>query len=236
MLLTPKALLRTALSRVANHVLDADAKNLHRAMRRKALAETVTFVEEQMPHTKSFGDKFSLLQAALDSASPGAGLYCEFGVYSGSTINFIASRIPKTIYGFDSFEGLPEDWQPGVEKGTFHMKRLPRVRQNVKLLKGWFNESVPAFVLEHRENCSFLHIDCDLYSSTKTVFDILGDRIVKGTVLVFDEFFNYPGWKEGEFRAFQELISARGLQFEYLGYVMRDEQVAVRITDAAAES
>lgn len=236
MLLTPKALLRTALARVANHVLDADAKNLHRAMRRKALAETVTFVEEQMPRTKSFGDKFSLLQAALDSASPGIGLYCEFGVYSGSTINFIASRIPKTIYGFDSFEGLPEDWQPGVEKGTFQMKRLPTVRKNVKLLKGWFNESVPAFALEHRENCSFLHIDCDLYSSTKTVFDILGDRIVKGTVLVFDEFFNYPGWKGGEFRAFQELISARGLQFEYLGYVMRDEQVAVRITDAFEES
>jgi hypothetical protein len=230
MLLTPKAMLRTAVSRVADYVLDADAKNLHRAMRRNALAETLAFVEEQMPRTKSFGDKFSLLRAALDCASAQAGLYCEFGVYSGSTINFIASRIPKTIYGFDSFEGLPEDWQPGVEKGTFQMKKLPRVRKNVKLLKGWFNKSVPAFALEHRENCSFLHIDCDLYSSTKTVFDVLGDRIVKGTVLVFDEFFNYPGWREGEFRAFQEFVSARSLQFEYLGYVMRDEQVAVRIT------
>jgi hypothetical protein len=228
--LTPKSILRTAVSRVADYVLDADAKNLHRAMRRKALAETVTFVEEQMPRTKSFSNKFSLLQAALESASPGAGLYCEFGVYSGSTINFIASRIPKTIYGFDSFEGLPEDWQPGVEKGTFQMKNLPRVRKNVELKKGWFNQTIPAFALEHREKCSFLHIDCDLYSSTKTVFDLLGDRIVKDTVLVFDEFFNYPGWKDGEFRAFQEFVSARQLHFEYLGYVMRDEQVAVRIT------
>jgi hypothetical protein len=236
MSLSVKPLLRRVVSKVGDYILEADAKNLHRAMRRKALAETVTFVEEQMPRSKSFNNKFSLLQAALDCTSLPDGLYCEFGVYSGSTINFIATRIPKTIYGFDSFEGLPEDWQPGVEKGTFQMKSLPRVRKNVELKKGWFNQSVPAFALEHRENCSFVHIDCDLYSSTKTVFDILGDRIVKGTVLVFDEFFNYPGWKEGEFRAFQEFISARSLHFEYLGYVMCDEQVAVRITDAAAES
>jgi hypothetical protein len=230
MLNTPKAILRTAVSRAADYILDADAKNLHRSMRRKALAETVTFVEEQMGRTKSFRDKFSLLQVALDCASLPDGLYCEFGVYSGSTINFIASRIPKTIYGFDSFEGLPEDWQPGVEKGTFQMKNPPRVRKNVELKKGWFNQTIPPFALEHRENCSFVHIDCDLYSSTKTVFDLLGDRIVKGTVLVFDEFFNYPGWKDGEFRAFQEFVSARSLQFEYLGYVMRDEQVAILIT------
>src|SRR5579864_3758244 len=166
MLLTPKALLRTALARVANYVLDADAKNLHRAMKRKALAETVTFVEEQMPRTKSFGDKFSLLQAALDCVTSDAGLYCEFGVYSGSTINFIAARTRNTVYGFDSFEGLPEDWQPGVEKGTFRMKSLPRVRKNVHLIKGWFNETILVFAREHRENCSFLHVDCDLYSST----------------------------------------------------------------------
>jgi Macrocin-O-methyltransferase (TylF) len=230
MMLTPKAMLRTAVSRVADYVLDADAKNLHRAMRRKSLAETVSFVEEQMPATKSFGDKFRLLQASINRASSRPGLYCEFGVYSGATINFIASRTQHTVYGFDSFEGLPEDWQPGVEKGTFQMKSLPRVRRNVRLVTGWFNETLPGFVLDHREDCSFLHIDCDLYSSTKTIFDVLGDRIVTGTVIVFDEYFNYPGWKAGEFLAFQELVSARRLQFEYVGYVATNEQVAVQIT------
>ena len=234
MLLDAKALLRRAVARVGDYVLEADAKNLHRAMRRKAMQETLFFVEEHMSDTKSFCDKFGLLEAALGSVASNAGLFCEFGVYSGSTINFIASRVPKTIYGFDSFEGLPEDLQPGVEKGTFRMKALPRVRKNVKLIKGWFNESVPAFAHEHPGNCSFLHIDCDLYSSTKTVFEVFGNRIVKGTVLVFDEFFNYPGWKKGEFLAFQEFVSARQLQFEYLGYVMTNEQVAVRITGTAA--
>lgn len=225
---SPKNILRSALSRAANYVLDADAKNLRRAMRRKATAETLCFIEQEMSSVKSFSDAFALLDESLRFANQEHGLFCEFGVYSGSTINFIAARLKKVIYGFDSFEGLPEDWQPGVQKGTFRMDRLPRVRKNVRLIQGWFQDTLPAFVRDHDEPCSFLHIDCDLYSSTKTVFEAFGDRIDKGTVIVFDEYFNYPGWRAGEFLAFQELISARRFQFEYLGYA--DEQVAVRIT------
>jgi hypothetical protein len=74
---------------------------------------------------------------------------------------------------------------------------------------------------------AFMHMDADLYSSTKTVFDTLADRIVPGTVIVFDEFFNYPGWKRGESKAFAEMVAARGLKFEYLGYA--DQQVAVKV-------
>jgi hypothetical protein len=226
-------MLQAAVNRVASYVLDADARNIQRAMRRRALQETRIFVEKQMYHTKPFRDKFDLLQAALTQADPRAGLCCEFGVWGGSTINFIASRVPNTVYAFDSFEGLPEDWQPGVQEGAFRMNGLPRFRENVKLIKGWFNGTIPVFAREHDGNCAFLHIDCDLYSSTKTIFEVLGDRIVRGTVLVFDEFFNYPGWKKGEYLAFQEFVSARQLQFKYLGYVTVDEQVAVRITGEA---
>jgi Macrocin-O-methyltransferase (TylF) len=199
-------------------------------MRRKALAETLSFVEDHMAHVRSFPNKFALLREALAHSTLERGLFCEFGVYSGATINFIASQVKTTIYGFDSFEGLPEDWQPGVEKGTFRLDSLPPVRKNVKLIKGWFQDTLPTFVKEHQEDCSFLHIDCDLYSSTKTVFDTFGERIGKGTVLVFDEFFNYPGWKNGEFLAFQELTQARGLRYEYLGYVDTHEQVGIQIT------
>ena len=229
MMLNTRELVKTAVTKVADYVLDADAKNLHRAMRRKALNETLCFVEEEMPGAKPFRSKFSLLEAALQ-LRPHLGLICEFGVYSGSTINFIASHVSTPVYGFDSFEGLPEDWQPGVGKGTFRMTSLPRVRRNVTLIKGWFDDTFPLFAREHEGNCSFLHIDCDLYSSTKAVFQVFGGRIVKGTVIVFDEFFNYPGWKKGEFLAFQEFVSTNSVQFEYLGYVMTNEQVAIRIT------
>ena len=74
-----------------------------------------------------------------------------------------------------------------------------------------------------------LHIDCDLYSSTNTVLTALADRIGVGCVIVFDEYFNYPGWESGEYRAFQEFIARTGLKYEYLVFNSRHEQVAVRI-------
>jgi hypothetical protein len=74
-----------------------------------------------------------------------------------------------------------------------------------------------------------MHLDADVYSSTKSVFDILGDRIVEGTVIQFDEFFNYPGWKNGEYRAFKEFCEASGVEVRYIGYCPRDEQVAVKV-------
>jgi hypothetical protein len=75
-----------------------------------------------------------------------------------------------------------------------------------------------------------VHVDCDLYSSTQTVFRHLKDRIVPGTVIAFDEFFNYPGWQDGEAKAFREFIESSGRRFEYLGYVATSQQLAVKIT------
>lgn len=68
-----------------------------------------------------------------------------------------------------------------------------------------------------------------MYSSTQTMFKLLKNNIQAGTVIVFDEYFNYPNWENGEFLAFQEFISETGLKYEYLGYVYNSTQVAVRI-------
>jgi hypothetical protein len=72
-------------------------------------------------------------------------------------------------------------------------------------------------------------VDCDLYSSTKTIFRLFRDRIRPGTVIVFDEFFNYPGWQRGEYKAFSELLAETGWKHEWLGYCCYHEQVAVII-------
>jgi hypothetical protein len=75
----------------------------------------------------------------------------------------------------------------------------------------------------------FLHIDCDLYSSTKTIFNLLKGRIVSGTVIVFDEYFNYDGWEKGEYLAFQKYVKENQIKYEYLTYNHLHEQVAVII-------
>ena len=109
------------------------------------------------------------------------------------------------------------------------MEALPQVRSNVRLHQGWFEDTIPAFRAQHPEQVAFLHLDADLYSSTRTVFDLLGEAIVTGTVIAFDEFFNYPGWSEGEYKAFMEFCQERGVTVRYLGFARRDEQVAVKI-------
>jgi hypothetical protein len=76
-----------------------------------------------------------------------------------------------------------------------------------------------------------MHMDADLYSSTKCVFDLLFDRMVPGTVLQFDEYFNYPGWQEHEHKAFTEFVDAHKVKFEYLGYVPDHQQIAVKILE-----
>ena len=99
------------------------------------------------------------------------------------------------------------------------------------LVQGYFDRSLPEFLEKHDECCTFIHVDCDLYSSTKTIFDLLAGQIVDKTVIVFDEFFNYPGWEEGECKAFAEFLNNQQMYFEYVGYTQH-EQVAVQLHDA----
>jgi hypothetical protein len=69
---------------------------------------------------------------------------------------------------------------------------LPDVPRNVQFIEGWFSETLPKFLYEDPGSIFLLHVDCDLYSSTKCVFDMPGDRTIPGTVIVFDGYFNYP--------------------------------------------
>ena len=204
-------------------------QNIKQYLQQVAGLETAKYIIKNMPNVPAYNVTLDILTNALSKVTID-GMYLEFGVFSGRTINHIADKtLDKIIYGFDSFEGLPEDWRTGFEEGTFKRINLPKVNSNVKLVKGWFNDTLPKFVEEHNEKCAFIHIDCDLYSSTKCVFDLLEDKIVSGTIIVFDEYFNYPDWQNGEYKALQEFIIQNNLLYEYIGYVEIMEQVAIRI-------
>ena len=105
----------------------------------------------------------------------------------------------------------------------------PSCRANAKLHVGLFEDTLPKFVADVPGQAAFVHIDCDIYSSTKTVFDHLADRISSGCVIVFDEYFNYPNWQQHEYKAFQEFVARRGIQYEYIGFAAKNGHVAVRI-------
>lgn len=161
---------------------------------------------------------YPFLDIAVSNISIEDGSILEFGVYKGGTINHLASRLPtRIIYGFDSFEGLPEDWCGGNPKGEYTLDgNLPAVRPNVRLVKGLFQDTLPDFARAHPEPVALLHVDCDIYSSTKCVFDHLHGSIVDGTVIAFDEIWNYPAFASHEIKAFAEFLLDRNLTYECL--------------------
>jgi hypothetical protein len=198
-----------------------------------ALAQGAEYAAANMQGALKSVDKNVVRETALAEISLRDGLNLEFGVWSGKTINRFADALGpgRTIHGFDSFEGLPEDWFGDRRKGRFDTGgKLPEVRPNVKLHKGWFSETLPRFVRENPGPVAFLHVDCDLYSSTKTIFEYLGDRIVPGTVILFDEYFNYPGWQEHEHKAFQELVVERDLKYRWIAYNSVEWNAALVVT------
>lgn len=147
-------------------------------------------------------------------------LWLEFGVASGRTVNYISGFTKEKVYGFDSFEGLPEKWRDGFEKGAFSRNGgLPEVNSNVQLIKGWFNETLVPFIKSQNKKISFIHMDADLYSSTKYIFDVLKDYIDEDCVIIFDELVNYPGFdgEKGELKAFYEFITENNVDYEWIG-------------------
>lgn len=166
------------------------------------------------------------------AASAGDGLTLECGVYFGRSLRLIAERSDGAVHGFDSFQGLPEAWSALERAGAYSTAgRLPAVARHVELHPGWFEDTLPPFFAAHSGPIRLLHIDCDLYSSTRTVLEAADDRLVPGSVLVFDDFLGYPGYEQHELRAFEEFVSARGIGWELVAACLLGREVAIRITD-----
>jgi len=197
------------------------------------ITSSVAFEKAHLAHAAHFKGRTHLFHYALAQVGNDSGLFLEFGVYKGDSINRLAGLKPSVRwYGFDSFVGLPETWTLGAKTGAFGIAgKLPPVRDNVTLIKGFFEQTLAPFVAERRgSRVAFLHIDCDLYSATKTIFTELGDMLQPGCIVIFDEFVNYAGWQDGEYKALMQFVAEKDRPFEYIGYVRTGGQVAIRLT------
>lgn len=226
------SLARGPVARSREYVWRESASSLREELARRALMEAADFVEQKMPEALFAANKLDHLQMAFKQA-PAEGMALEFGVYKGTTINHLAKLWPKrAFYGFDSFRGLPEDWA-GSRYSEVNFDRggtKPTVPGNVTLVEGWFNETLPPFLKANPGPIAFLHVDCDIYSSTKTVLDETVGRLLPGAVVVFDEFFNYKGYEQHEYKAFFEWVAEHNLHYLFIGY--SGQQVSAIITKA----
>jgi hypothetical protein len=191
-------------------------------------------VRALLPHLSAdfrlFGCSADLLRHGVAEAHT-AGMVVEFGVRRGTSITHIAKAAGQPVHGFDSFEGLPEGWgsQP---QGSFTTElELPPVPANAMLHAGWFEDTLPAFLAEQPDPVRFVNIDCDIYSSARTVLTALGERLRPGSIVVFDEYIGNQTWREHEYKAFQEFVAETGMRYEYFAACPFTRQVAVRITE-----
>lgn len=167
------------------------------------------------------------------------GMWLEFGVYRGRSICNFATATEKIVYGFDSFEGLPEFWDkynpqgvyglggvvpsgaidgsndenPGMYDSSPTRKTRPWP-ENVRLIKGLFQDTLEGFLSENEGPVAFLHIDSDIYSSADFVLRKLENRIVSGTVIAFDEICDYPDYRDHEIKAFAEFLIRTGMSYK----------------------
>lgn len=216
-------LLRAALGRIVTDL------ELIRTI--KAASTSADLINLLMDGAEASCSREEVMQIAFNAAKL-EGIICEFGVYRGHSLNEIAKYYSKNeVHGFDTFTGLPEFWRDGFPEGAFDVTSQKLFfEKNCVLHKGLFDETLPIFLNQVEGVAKFIHIDCDLYSSTISALQKLASRICVGTVIVFDEYLNYPGWENHEHKAFCEFLLLQGLGCNYLTYNKFGQQVAIIIT------
>lgn len=177
------------------------------------LAEKSLIAPSDEPHNRT-----NVLDDTISKVGDHPGLRLEFGVWRGNSIRRCAERFPtQHWYGFDSFEGFPDDGRVDWQK-PFKVIELPDTPKNVTLVKGYFSETLDPFLIETPGEVAFVNVDCDIYSSTVDIFTALEkhDRLKPGLVIYFDELINYADYMWNEALALFEMLERTGLGVEWL--------------------
>ena len=172
----------------------------------------------------------------LDTLDEGdiPGAIVEFGVAAGGWLKHILNHLDqksvfRDIYGFDSFEGLPEPdkqydgdaWQKGQYANPFEavQKTLGlSERKHLHLLKGWFSDSFKTQEAQNVKEIAFAKVDCDLYGPAVECLNFLTGRLSDGAILMFDDWTHLATL--GETKAFMEWVPCvPQYRFEFIGFI-----------------
>ena len=199
----------------------------------RALLDEIDFQEFRVKHAcPAVLDRDQMYKLAHDAGSPADPItYLEFGVYTGESLRIwtaLSQDSESRFYGFDSFEGLPEEWNSEKPKGCFNVQgNLPKIDdERVTWVRGWFEKTVPQFAKNFAPQTRLIiHLDADLYSSTLVPLIYLDPFITKGTVLVFDEFYD----RDHEFKAFFDYQKIAKREFRVVCQIDNFSKVCIQI-------
>ena len=212
-------------------------RNLRNELWARAINSSADFVEKHLDEALVCEGKLELRDFAIKKISErnksDEGICLEFGVFNGKSINYFSNNLPRyEFHGFDSFEGLNEDWFGNYRpSGSFDLKgKLPSVNENVILHKGYYNETLQPFLDANNiaSKIKFIHMDSDTYDSSKFVLETLLPCLnEQKTLILFDDFLSYPNWTNGEYKALYDCKEKFGFSIKYLGF--SDQQVLISI-------
>lgn len=150
--------------------------------------------------------------------------WAEFGVGCGHNTTKMLRRLlaeDGTLHLFDSWEGIPEPWEMGeghtVRAGTWKYPSsvgisLKEIDNRLVITDGLFEKTLP---YHFPEQLGLVHIDCDLYSSTRDILFGAKDHIGSGTVLIFDELIGYQYYEDHEYKALMEWLEQTSNKIEW---------------------
>ena len=192
--------------------------------------QTLDF-RKKLKKLKVYSSREELFSEFIDKTSEVNIL--EFGVARGKSINYFAklnSNQKTKIYGFDSFEGLSDEWNflifGGKKKGHFKIDDIDTLKitdKRIKLIKGYFNETLKQNLsLISNSKITYVHFDADLYSSTLFCLTSLHGYF-KSYTAFFDEF------PICECSALNDYLSSYNVEIKYLGRTKDNVKVACKI-------
>jgi len=167
-----------------------------------------------------FDNKICLYESIINKIGRDNKLtYIEFGVFKGESIKYFVKNFTNKrnkFFGFDSFKGLPEDWNSGMKKKHFNLNgRMPIIDdKRCFFLKGLFQNSLPKFISKFKIKKNFqllIHFDADIYSST--LYSLVHTyNFKKKYFVIFDQFTG------DECRAFNDFLTSHNKKFKIFGF------------------
>ena len=173
-----------------------------------------------------FFHKWAFFDSMIKKSQKDRPFY-EFGVWRGVSFKYLINTLKKG-YGFDTFEGLPEDWHH-EKKGSYSADGIIPKIDGGTFIVGKFENTLPIFFNKSRPLASIINFDADLYSSTLTALNYSKPVIDQYTILIFDEFITHNNWEQDEYKALNEFCSFNNFSYEVIGISYITKQVAVKI-------
>jgi hypothetical protein len=179
-----------------------------------------------------YTDRFRLYTDIIKTEQLDLFSYLEFGVSKGKSMQWWCrenTNDSSHFYGFDTFEGIPENWGTKAKGSYSNHGNIPVVNDpRCTFIKGLFQESLFSFLKEHElKNRLVIHLDADLYSSTLFCLFAMLPYLKPGDILIFDEF----DITTHEFRAFRDFTAACPMKYTCIGEACNYNKVVLKLKE-----